>query len=80
MHASWPAFIIWLFVEKRQISFHTEKRTTLFHNVNFVTTLKSSELGESANKERCVQPLPDPDPTKTFTLCKAVQGWETHLR
>ena len=49
---------------------HTEKHTTLFHNENFVTALKSSELGESANKERCVQPLPDPDPTKTFTPCK----------
>ena len=36
---------------KKEIPFHTEKRTTLFHNVNFVTTLKSSELGESANKE-----------------------------
>ena len=51
-------------------------RDKLFHNENFVTALKSSELGESANKERCVQPLPDPDPPppKTFTLCKAVQG------
>ena len=37
-------------------------RDKLFHNENFVTALKSSELGESANKERCVQLLPDPDP------------------
>ena len=48
----------------------TEKRTTLFHNVSFVTALKSSELGESANKEglrgvHCAAP-PWPRPSKNF--------------
>ena len=48
----------------------TEKRTTLFHNVSFVTALKSSELGERANKEgprgvHCAAP-PWPRPSKNF--------------
>ena len=80
MHLT-PTFVSYLFVDERYFpSKHTEKRTTLFHNENFVTALKSSELGESANKARCVQsPSLTPTPQKLSLYAKRCKAMR-HIR